>query len=41
VPNQAMGNWIEAGNYQRDPSFPYRYFDRDAVVWGAVFEAGQ
>ncbi len=38
-PAQAMG-WIFYGTYERQ-SFPYRYFDRDAVSTDAIFLPGQ
>lgn len=38
VPVTALGNWIN-GTYTL-PSFPYRYFDRDASGYGATFNNG-
>ncbi|MBN3036610.1 MAG: C10 family peptidase [Bacteroidales bacterium] len=39
VPSTALGSWIN-GTYGSS-SFPYRYFDRDAIGYGAEFTYGQ
>jgi hypothetical protein len=38
-PEQALGSLL-MGTYAKD-SFPYRYFDRDAISVGAIFASGQ
>ena len=39
VPGTALGSWIY-GTYNTS-SFPYRYFNRDAIGYNAVFSYGQ
>ena len=39
VPIQSLGNWI-TGYYPKE-SFPYRYFDKDALGSNATFSYGQ
>jgi len=39
VPNCALGSWING--YYPTTSPNYRYFDRDAIGYGATFQNGQ
>jgi len=40
-PDKALGSFIAPGTISTNPSFPYRYFDRDVTCNSNVFSAGQ